>query len=152
MDQYRRRPEELLRNLYRVDYLGSQTTRTDEELKAADTTTFYGNSESEQVFFRQAVKDHFTWDYRGRSPFVSLFSDQSHAANWGRREPWRGSKPHTGQWSLYTIDTSLLNEIYVFKVSRLVDALRVRIPEGAEQHKQGGYICLHMVITDSRNY
>ncbi|GAW17507.1 hypothetical protein ANO14919_069650 [Xylariales sp. No.14919] len=87
MDQYRRRPEELPRNLYRVDYLGSQTTRTDEELKAADTTTFYGNSEREQGLFREAVQNHFTWSYRGRSPFVSFFSDWDHAAKWGRKEP-----------------------------------------------------------------
>ncbi len=74
MDQYRCRPEELPLKLYRVHYAESQTTRTDEGLKAANTTTFYGDSERERGLFKQAVEDHFTWGYRGRSPFVSLFS------------------------------------------------------------------------------
>ncbi|KAI3322850.1 hypothetical protein HD806DRAFT_536031 [Xylariaceae sp. AK1471] len=137
--------KELPRNLYRVHYSESQTTLTDEGLEAADTTTFYGDSEREKGLFRQAVEDHFTWGYRGRSPFVSLFSDRNHAENWGCAEPWRGSNSHREQWTLYTIDTSLLEEIYVFKVSGLVDALGVRIPEKAKQHEQRSYICLHRV-------
>ena len=145
MNQYRCRPEELPRNLYRVHYSESQTTRTDEGLKAADTTAFYSDSERERGLFKQAVEDHFTWGYRGRSPFVSLFSDRNHAEKWGCAEPWHGSNPHRKQWTLYTIDTSLLEEIYVFKVSRLVDALGVRIPGRAEQHERGSYICLHRV-------
>lgn len=145
MNQYRCRPEELPRSLYRVHYSGSQTTRTDEGLEAADTATFYGDSERERGLFKQAVEDHFTWGYRGHSPFISLFSDRNHAENWGCTEPWRGSNAHREQWTLYTIDTSLLEEIYVFKVSRLVNALGLRIPEKAEQHEQGSYICLHRV-------
>ena len=39
----------------------------------------------------------------------------------------------------------MLEGIYVFKVSRLVDALGVRIPESAKQHERGSYICLHRV-------
>ncbi|KAI0415741.1 hypothetical protein F5X98DRAFT_388631 [Xylaria grammica] len=145
MDQYRCRPEELPRNLYRVQYPESQTTRTDEGLKATNTTTFYGNSDYELGLFKQAVENHFTWSYRGRSPFISFFSDREHAENWGCTEPWGGSDPHRDQWTLCTIDTCLLEEIYVFKVSRLVDALGVKIPERAGQHERGSYICLHKV-------
>ncbi|CAG9948786.1 unnamed protein product [Clonostachys rosea f. rosea IK726] len=145
MNQYRCRPEELPPNLYRVQYSESQTTRTDEGLKAVNTTTVYGDSEHERALFKQAVGRHLTWSYRGRSPFVSLFSDRNHAENWGCAEPWRGSKPYREQWTLYTIETSLLGETYVFKVSELVDTLGVRIPERADQHKRGSYLCLHRV-------
>uniref|UniRef100_A0A093URP2 DUF7587 domain-containing protein n=2 Tax=Talaromyces marneffei PM1 TaxID=1077442 RepID=A0A093URP2_TALMA len=145
MSEYRCRPEELPHRLYRVHYPESETIRTDVGFKAADTTTVYGNSECDLRLLKQAVEDHFTWGYRGRSPFISLFSDRNHAENWGCAEPWLGSNPHREQWSLFTIDTSLLKEVCVFKVSRLVDVLGVKIPERAVQHERGSYICLHQV-------
>ncbi|KAK5635865.1 hypothetical protein RRF57_011577 [Xylaria bambusicola] len=145
MDQYRCRPEELPRNLYRVQYPKSRTNQSDEGLTAADTTTIYGDSEHQRGLFRLAVENHFTWSYRGASPFISLFSDREHAVSWACSEPWRGSSPHSEDWTFCTISTSLLHEVYVFKVSSLVDELRVKIPEKAEQHKKGGYICLHRV-------
>ncbi|EED14475.1 hypothetical protein TSTA_106850 [Talaromyces stipitatus ATCC 10500] len=145
MNQYCCRPEELPLHLYRVHYPESQTTLTGEGLKATDTTTLYGNSTHELSLFKQAVEDHFTWGYRGRSPFISFFSDRNHAENWGCTEPWRGSNPHSEEWTLCTIDISLLDGVHVFKVSRLVDALGVRIPKRAEQHEGGSYICLHKV-------
>lgn len=77
--------------------------------------------------------------------FVSLFSDRIHAENWGCREPWRISNTQSGQWTLCTIDTSSLEEVYVFKVRRLIDALGVEIPKRAEQHQEGSYICLHKI-------
>jgi hypothetical protein len=141
MNEYRCQPEELPHHLYRVHYPESQTTRAEVGFKATDTTTVYGNHDL--CLFKQAVEDHFTWGYRGRSPFISLFSDRDHAEKWGCAEPWLGSNPHREQWSLFTIDTSLLKEVYVFKVSWLVDALGVKIPERAVQHERGSYICLH---------
>lgn len=36
---------------------------------------------------------------------------------------------------LYTIDTSLLEGVYVFRVGRLLEALGARIPEAAAQHE-----------------
>lgn len=143
MDQYRCPPEELPFELYRIQYPGSRTLRTDEGLVASDTTTSFGDSELERILFKRAMENHFTWGYRGRSPFISLFSDRDHAESWGCEEPWCGSSPHREEWSLYTIDTCLLGDIYVFKVSKLVDDLGVRIPERAKQHVGGSYICLH---------
>ena len=49
MNQYRRRPEELPRNLYQVHYSESQTLRTGKRLEAADTTTSFGDSERERI-------------------------------------------------------------------------------------------------------
>ncbi|KAI0523901.1 hypothetical protein F5B22DRAFT_422226 [Xylaria bambusicola] len=143
MDQYRCPPEELPRYLYRVRYPESQTRHTAEGLTAADTTTVYGDNEHQRGLFRQAVEKHFTSSDRDSSLFISLFSDRDHAENWAYMELWHSR--WSENWTLCTIDTSLLNEVYVFKVSTLVDELRVEIPPQAEQHKKGAYICLHRV-------
>ncbi|KAI0891489.1 hypothetical protein F4806DRAFT_304308 [Annulohypoxylon nitens] len=148
MNQYRCQLEELPYRLYRAQYQESQTLRIDVGLEAADTATFYNDSVRERELFKRAVENHFTWGYRGRSPFISLFSDRDHAKSWGNAQPWRGwNRRGKEQWTLCTIDTGLLDEIYVFKVSKIVDVLGVEIPEKAEQHKHGSYICLHRVPT-----
>lgn len=103
------------------------------------------NSERERDLFKQAVENHFTWSYWGFSMFISLFSDRSHAENWGRKEPWLMPNKQSGHWTLLTIDASFLEKACVFKVRRLIDALGVKIPEKAGQHQEGPYICLHKV-------
>jgi hypothetical protein len=144
MDQYCCRAWDLPSFLYRVQYPESQTSASlAGGLEAADTTTSFGPGELDE--FRQAVQNHFTWGYRGRSPFISLFSDRNHAENWGRSQPWRGSDSHIQDWSLHAIDTSLLGETMVFKLSRLVEDLGVTVPERARQHEHGSYICLHRI-------
>lgn len=144
MEQYCCRLWDLPSFLYRVQYPESQTCRIERGLEAADTTTSFGPGGLDE--FRQAVQNHFTWRYRGRSPFISLFSDRSHAENWGRSEPWRGLNSRIRDWSLHTIDTSLLlGETMVFKLSRLVEDLGVTVPERARQHEHGSYICLHRI-------
>jgi hypothetical protein len=77
MDQYCCRAWDLPPFLYRVQYPESQTCRIDGGLEAADTTTSFGPGQLDE--FRRTVQNHFTWGYRGRSPFISLFSDWSHA-------------------------------------------------------------------------
>ncbi len=136
-------PNELPSHLYRIHYPQSQTRYiTNEGLLAADTTTTYWSME----VFGSSVRRHFTWSYRGRSPFISLFSDKSHAKNWGRKEPWLGAEAEQeDDWCLYSIDTALLEDTVVFKLSRLVNFLGLELPEEAEQHIKGGYICLHKI-------
>ena len=80
MDGYRCYVEALPRQLYRVDYPGSQTIFSYEEgFKAADTTTFYGK---DIKTFKEAGMNHLNWAYRGALPFISVFSDREHAENW----------------------------------------------------------------------
>ncbi|KAI0966498.1 hypothetical protein F4678DRAFT_288107 [Xylaria arbuscula] len=127
------RPDELPSDLYRIQYEG---------LVAADTTKTYQSMEA----FGTSVTLHFTWNYRGRSPFISLFSDKSYAENWGCKEPWLGAEAtQEDNWCLCSIATDLLEDTVVFKLSRLVKHLGLELPEGAEKHIEGGYIYLHKI-------
>ncbi|KAI1308019.1 hypothetical protein F5Y03DRAFT_350853 [Xylaria venustula] len=135
-------PSELPSHLYRIQYPASQTRYTDEGLRAADTTTTYSSRE----VFGDSVRRHFTWKDRRRSSFISLFSDESYAKNWGCKEPWLGAEAtQEDDWRLFSIDTNLLKDTVVFKLSRLVDFLNLKLPEKAEKHIEGGYICLHKI-------
>ncbi|KAF4984694.1 hypothetical protein FDECE_17037 [Fusarium decemcellulare] len=130
--------------LYRVHYVGSQTTfSSDEGLVAADTTKIYNDG----VSLGRAVVNHFTWGSRESSPFISLFSDREHAESWALKEPWRGASrdAQEGDWALLVIETQLLEEAWLGKVSQLVSVLKLRIPDRAAQHIRGSFLCLHKI-------
>ncbi|KIW14715.1 hypothetical protein PV08_07499 [Exophiala spinifera] len=131
--------------LYRIDYPGSQTTFTSEKgFKATDTERTFGADDLHD--FKQALESQFKWSCRDPVPFISLFSDQEHAENWGRKEPWRGNRGPDGSWALYVINAIELKETTpIFKLSSLVQMLKLVIPDGAQQHIQGAYLCLHRV-------
>jgi hypothetical protein len=96
--------------------------------------------------FRRAIEKQFTWNCPDPLPFITLFSDERHAENWGRKEPWRGHKGPEGNWALYVVDTvELRKTTHLFRLSDLVEKLSLDIPEGAEQHIQGAFICLHRI-------
>ena len=109
----------------------------------SDTTTTFGPGELNE--FKQAIEKHFTWGCRDRLPFISLFSDRSHAENWGCKEPWRGHGTSEGGWALHTVSTIHLESKSFFKLSDLVEKLCLEIPEGAKQHIHGAFICLHHI-------
>lgn len=98
----------------------------------------------------------FTWNYRGPLPFISLFSEREHAENWGLKEPWQ-QRPNslTKQWTLFAINTEVLEDAVFFSLKELVEDHQVQIPDAAKQHIHGAYICLHRIpaaaITDQRN-
>ena len=117
--------------LYRVNYPGSRTTfSTEQGFEAADTTTTFGPGESNK--FKQAIVKHFTWGCRDPLPFISLFSDENHAMNWGCKEPWRGHGDFKGGWALHTISTTDLEGKTFFKLSDLVEKLCLDLSEGAQ--------------------
>ncbi|MCJ1425256.1 hypothetical protein MMC29_003144 [Sticta canariensis] len=134
--------------LYRVDYPGSRTTWTSQEgFKATDTSRTFGGNDL--LDFKRSIEKSFTWSCRDPSPFISLFSDREHAENWGCREPWLGnhrSERSEGGWKLYVIDTTELRRTTLFfKLSSLVRGLSLDIPEMAQQHIEGAYLCLHRI-------
>ena len=140
--------EHICRNLpnalYRVHYPGSRTIfSTERGFEASDTTTTFGPGELNE--FKQAIVKHFTWGCRDPLPFISLFSDRSHAMNWGCKEPWRGNGNSKGGWALHTVSTIPLESKTFFKLSDLVEKLCLELPEGAKQRVHGAFICLHRV-------
>lgn len=143
MDRFRCLPEDLPLALYRVDYPESQTTRSAEGFLARDTITVYNDEQRD--LFKAAVEHQFTWGYRNPLPFIALFSDRDHAENWACKEPWRGSSHSRPQWTLNKIDTAKLCNAYIFKLSKLITALGVKLPDGAAQHAKGAFLCLHKI-------
>ena len=130
--------------LYRVHYSGSRTAfSTEQGFEASDTTTTFGPGELNEL--KQAIEKHFTWGCRDPLPFISLFSDRSHAENWDCKEPWRGYGNSEGDWALHTISTTHLESKNFFKLSDLVEKLYLEIPEGAKQHIHGAFIYLHHI-------
>jgi hypothetical protein len=131
--------------LYRMDYPGSRTTYTSEAgFKAADTNKTFESSNLHD--FKQAVENQFRWSCRDPLPFISLFSDRKHAENWRHKKPWHGSPDQEGHWALYVINTTELRKTTsIFKLGSLIAVLNLDIPEGAQQHIQGAYLCLHRI-------
>jgi hypothetical protein len=154
MDKYICAIRDLPDIIYRVDYPGSRTTfSTQEGFVAADTNKVFGANELND--FKRAIEGHFTWSHRASSPFISLFSDREHAENWACKEPWRENNGSRGGWALYVIDMDgLKNMTSFFKLNDLVERLNLDIPEGAQQHMQGAFVCLHHIpataIVDKR--
>ncbi|KAK0672645.1 hypothetical protein QBC41DRAFT_13107 [Cercophora samala] len=133
--------------LYRIQHRTTQTRYSESGgLEASDTTTLFGET-SEKDAFKQAVENQFTWDFKHPTPFISFFSDKTHAINWGFcLKKWGPRSRTDDDWSILTIDTSCLQNTYVFKLSTVIDELDVKIPKTAEDaHKPGGYFCLHRV-------
>ncbi|KAL8769052.1 MAG: hypothetical protein Q9209_004838 [Squamulea sp. 1 TL-2023] len=131
--------------LYRVQYPGCQTILSGAGLEARDTTVFY--SETEIHEFAQSIINQLTWGYRGAQPYITCFSDESHAENWALKEPWHNRPQKEKNWCLVTIDTSLMSGTLMFKLSELVESLNLTLPDGALQHVDGAYLCLHKIPT-----
>lgn len=144
MNVHRFQNDLLPMELYRVHYTGSRTTFSPHEgLAAADTAKIY----NDEVSLGQAIVNQFTWNSRETSPFISLFSDREHAENWALKEPWRGTlrDAQEDDWTLFVIDTRLLGNAWLCKVSQLVSALNLQIPDKAAQHISGSFLCLHRI-------
>ena len=142
MDFFRCTQEELPSQLWRVQYKCSQTKESDEgNLLAADTHTFYDDSQEDLEDFRQSVTDHCTWKHREPTPYISLFSDEDHARNWAMK-PFNSTGDDC---TLLTIDTKMLEGVYVFRLQTLVDDLSIKIPEKASGNIPRAYICLHRI-------
>ena len=99
MNEYVCSDRDIPSKLYRVHYPGSRTAFSSQQgFTASDTTKTFGSDELDD--FKRAIEKHFTWSYRDPLPFISLFSDQEHAENWGRKEPWRGKEGSKCDWTL----------------------------------------------------
>ncbi|PTB59945.1 hypothetical protein M431DRAFT_488731 [Trichoderma harzianum CBS 226.95] len=156
MKKYRCPNARLPGKLYRIHHPESRTTYSENGgFLAADNTKIY-NEDSEEEF-KQDIVRQFSWDYRGPLPFISLFSGREHAENWGLKEPWQGQRPYpvTKQWTLFTINTEVLEDAVFFSLKELVEDQQVQIPDAAKQHIHGAYICLHRIpaaaINDQTN-
>ncbi|KAL8937602.1 MAG: hypothetical protein Q9216_004342 [Gyalolechia sp. 2 TL-2023] len=149
MDTYHCPPNALPAHLYRVQYPGSQTFLSGDGLEARDTNVFYPTDRMQE--FGQSIVNQLTWGHRGAQPYISCFSDEEHAHNWALKEPWTGtSNPRRARdWTVLTIDTSLMSGTKVFKLSHLVQALHLFLPDKASQHIHGGYLCLYTVPTSA---
>jgi hypothetical protein len=154
MDEYICSTWDLPNKLYRVHYPGSRTAFSSQQgFTASDVTKVFRSGELNG--FGKAIEKQFTWSCRDPLPFISLFSDERHAENWGRKEPWRGHKGSEGKWTLHVVDTvELRKTTHIFRLSDLVERLNLDVPEGAGQHIQGAFICLHHIpasaIVESR--
>lgn len=126
---------QLPRNLYRVQYSGCNTEASDTGLSAADTISFFDEQALPQ--FRKSIVNQFTRDNRTPTPYISLFSDHTHAENWALKMG--------DDVQLLHVDTAQLADSFIFKLSTLISALPVTIPDAAAQHIQGAYLCLHRV-------
>lgn len=130
--------------LYRVHYPGSQTAfSTKYGFTASDTITAFGPDKLSE--FKLAIQKHFTWSCQDLQPFISLFSDRAHAENWGCKMPWGGHSNSEDGWALYTISTVDLDSKSFFRLSDLVGKFDLKIPERAEQHIKGAFVCLHHI-------
>ncbi|KAK4647396.1 uncharacterized protein QC761_0000520 [Podospora bellae-mahoneyi] len=147
MDQYRCQLWQLPCYLYRVQYPASRTIHDSSGLKAQDTTSVYKKWGSDDEF-TQAIRNQFTWACKDSTPFISFFSDEEHAINWGCKLRKWDKCSRQDDWTLLTIDTQSLGSTYVYKLSTLIDYTGVQIPVEAEKsHKRGAYICLHGIPT-----
>lgn len=145
MDEYVCSIWDLPSKLYRVHYAGSRTAFSSQQgFVASDTTKTFRSGELDEC--RRAIEKQFTWSCQDPLPFISLFSDTRHAEDWGRKEPWRGQQGPNRDWTLYVIDTvELRKTTHLFRLSDLAVKLRLDIPEGAKQHIQGAFLCLHHI-------
>ncbi|KAF1848109.1 uncharacterized protein K460DRAFT_264164, partial [Cucurbitaria berberidis CBS 394.84] len=145
MDAYVCSKAKVPKRLYRINYPESQTVFSSTTgLSAADTTKIF--SANDLTEFKQAIRNQFTWDFRGSPPFISLFSDREHAENWGCKEPWCGEGGPVGNRSLHVIDTTRLEGTsYLFKLNILMEVLHLSIPVCAGEHIRGAYLCLHHI-------
>jgi hypothetical protein len=144
MDRLRSAAESLPPKLWRVQYRDCQTNDFPwDGLTAQDTTTFY--SEDELESFRKSVERQFTWGWRDPQPYISLFSDKDHAENWAFKEPWNNGRRTPLDWEVITIDTKELEGVYVFNLSHLLSQMKLSLPEKAQQHSEGAYLCLHRI-------
>ena len=131
--------KQLPENLYRVQYDGCSTVFSFNGLFAADTATTF--DETAIPNFRESIVNHFTWNNRSPTPYVSTFSDREHAENWALKMGTNAK--------LLRLSTALWDDPYVFKLSTLVQMLPVTIPDAAFQHVKGAYLCLHSVPSDA---
>jgi hypothetical protein len=62
-------------------------------------------------------------------------------------ELWRGTlrDAQEDDWTLFTIDTQLLGDAWLCKVSQLVSTLKLQILDRAAQHIDGSFLCLHKI-------
>jgi hypothetical protein len=98
--------------------------------------------------FKSDIVEHFTWPGREPLPFISLFSDLYHAANWGLKQPWKDYTTYylSAEWTVGFVNKKLLVVPYLFKLDDLVDDLKLTLPDKALQHMKGHIlICLHNV-------
>jgi len=145
MDEYVCSRRDLPKELYRVHYTGSRTSFLSQQgFAASDTAKIFRSDELDE--FKQSIRKQFTWSCRESLPFISLFSDKRHAEDWSRKEPWRGHQDPDEDWALYVINTvELAKTTQVFRLKDLVEKLSLGIPEVAEQHIQGAFLCLHHI-------
>ena len=144
MEQYICPESDIPTHLYRINYPDARTSFLSEEgFRAAVTTRTFGAGEMSN--FKDAIEKDFTWSCRDPLPFISLFSDREHAENWGRKLG-RGCNSSKEAWTLHIVDTSQLKlTTSFFKPSDLVKNLSVNIPERAQQHILGAFICMHRI-------
>ncbi|KAH1445745.1 hypothetical protein KXW65_003964 [Aspergillus fumigatus] len=144
--EYRLSNESVPSRLYRIDYPGSRTgySKSEDFIAAHRRKTYADQANSE---FKRDIVKQFTWDCRDPVPFISLFSDREHAENWGLKQPWVGKAPYLSRsnWALYVIDTNRLEDACFFRLQDLVECLGLRLPDKADQHISGTYLCLHNI-------
>src|SRR2546423_6098442 len=47
------------------------------------------------------------------------------------------------------LTTSKLGDVHVFKLSTVMEALKLCLPDGASQHHSGAFLCLHKIPASS---
>lgn len=132
---------------YRVDYTGSQTSWVQGQgFQARDSTTRYMDRDS----FRDSIINAF-WNGDHRpSPYIFVFSDESHAENWARamHHKYTAGGSDFNFW-IFTLDASRLDSTAVFRLSTLAHNLDITLSEGAQQHNEGAYLCMHKIAATS---
>jgi hypothetical protein len=134
---YRVPASEYPKILYRVDHaqactrfhgvLGFLATRPNYELK-------------DQEDFEIAVQRHLWWDHGFESPFISLFSDEDHAWNWGHK--WKKNNSFQ-DFKVVKIEIKATHDVVLFSVPLLLARLDIT-PKNHAYHNHE-YLCLHNI-------
>jgi hypothetical protein len=144
MEEHRCESAALPDFLYRVQYAGTRTEYDPERgLVAQNITTTCRAYELDD--FKKSIHNQYDIYCRNEQPYVSLFSDLDSARNWMNK--WINQRWWQPQldWEVFTMDTSKLRDVMVFKLSYLVGELKVAIPEKPVLHIENGYLCLHTI-------
>lgn len=122
---------------YRVQY-GSTSTKTTFDMEngflADDPDLMINNLTT----LKDRVQLAFTWSSRSASPFINVFSDRTHAENWALKWCRDGG-------IIYKISMAELGDMKVFKLSTMVQQFNIELVDGARQHEEGAYLCLHHI-------
>lgn len=126
------------KRLWRVTHGNSQSQLDHDgnHLAADDSRVFH-----DEVELKEAVQHHIDWWSSRPSCFLSVFSDENHAANWAAQREKRDPPAY-----IHEIDTTLLFGVQVLDMELLMDKLEIEHPYSAHELLFLNYIPAHCIV------